>query len=687
MGSIEGRTASQKIGSQPAGDDDILGLLGRPVSEFSPPERDHSSTEVVNRDRINSTDHAMAELMDMGFSAERSKEALDATESGTDVQAAVGWLLNQAHDDSHRRSRSQIKQKAEHAEPRSTRLRSSRNSQSPGSRDIEPAWLREQNSSKSTQRRQDSRSPVNGDRDPGKYAAELGTNLFKTANSLWKSGAKKLNQAVSELNSDSDSSQPKWMREVQDGDGNRPKHHKTHVMKFNDEEQLKKTLQRSSSNEAPGVTDEALMLESGGGRQPAKSSRQQRSKPATVTMDSFEDQSFDTYVSPARRKKTTPQLPSRPTSKPPPPDVDLIFDAENFSKPKPPTSRAKASAQTEPSTQSSASIQASTPPRSIPQISPSALQSSTTHRHEGTAAFKRGDYALAVTRYTSALSTLPPTHPISIVILTNRALAQLKTGEPKSSIEDCASAISLIGPSRGALEIIDLGGTEGAKDMKTFWTKAMTRRAEGLEQLERWSEAAAIWQSCVEAGAGGAPSIEGRNRCDRAISSSSGTSQATKPAPSKKPPSKSVPKSSALDDLSNHPKSFSSSLNPGTESAEAVIRLRKANAAAERLDDEKFALADQVSERLTRWRAGKEGNLRALLASLETVLWEGAGWRKVGMGELIVPGKVKVVYMRGIAKVHPDKVRLPPSSSPSFLPFPFFSFSPPPSLLPPHISH
>ena len=40
------------------------------------------------------------------------------------------------------------------------------------------------------------------------------------------------------------------------------------------------------------------------------------------------------------------------------------------------------------------------------------------------------------------------------------------------------------------------------------------------------------------------------------------------------------------------------------------------------------------------------------------VLWPEAGWKKVGMSELVLPGKVKIQYMKGIAKVHPDKVRL-----------------------------
>jgi len=95
---------------------------------------------------------------------------------------------------------------------------------------------------------------------------------------------------------------------------------------------------------------------------------------------------------------------------------------------------------------------------------------------------------------------------------------------------------------------------------------------------------------------------------------------------------------------------------PSAVSVEAVKKLRAANAAAEKADDEKFALTDQVEARLTAWRGGKADNLRALLQSLDGVLWEGAGWKKVGMSDLVMPNKVKIVYMKAIGKVHPDKV-------------------------------
>ena len=72
-----------------------------------------------------------------------------------------------------------------------------------------------------------------------------------------------------------------------------------------------------------------------------------------------------------------------------------------------------------------------------------------------------------------------------------------------------------------------------------------------------------------------------------------------------------------------------------------------------------MALYDSVEARINAWKGGKEGNLRALITGLDTVLWEGSGWKKVGLGELLVANRVKVHYMKGIAKVHPDKVCFP----------------------------
>ena len=95
-----------------------------------------------------------------------------------------------------------------------------------------------------------------------------------------------------------------------------------------------------------------------------------------------------------------------------------------------------------------------------------------------------------------------------------------------------------------------------------------------------------------------------------------------------------------------------------TPPSEALNRVREANEAAEAEDQEKHALKDSVDARLLAWKGGKEANIRALIASLDTVLWPELGWQKVGMHELVSPSQVKIRYTKAIAKLHPDKVRL-----------------------------
>ena len=79
------------------------------------------------------------------------------------------------------------------------------------------------------------------------------------------------------------------------------------------------------------------------------------------------------------------------------------------------------------------------------------------------------------------------------------------------------------------------------------------------------------------------------------------------------------------------------------------------NAAQEEEERTKAALKDSVDARLIAWKSGKETNIRALVSSLENVLWPELEWQKVGLHELVSPGQVKVRYMKAIAKLHPDK--------------------------------
>ena len=59
-----------------------------------------------------------------------------------------------------------------------------------------------------------------------------------------------------------------------------------------------------------------------------------------------------------------------------------------------------------------------------------------------------------------------------------------------------------------------------------------------------------------------------------------------------------------------------------------------------------------------RWSTsgGRVSNLRALLASMHTVLWPGAPWKPVSLAELVDVQQVKDAYKRAFLVVHPDKV-------------------------------
>ncbi|KAK8032241.1 hypothetical protein PG990_001975 [Apiospora arundinis] len=543
-------------------------------------------------------DKAVAELVDMGFTPENARRGLTENGAGLNVQAAVGWLL----DDAHKKSSKKPGSRGPRGEQSRTCEETGR-SRNNGS----PAWMREDQPSNAP--------PAEGSSELQQRAAAMGASFFKTANTLWKTGQKQVQKAVAEFNEGGggDPNQPKWMRSAQ------------------------QERQSAPEKQRPSATDEAMMLDSGMRPERASRSRepqpgasrfdssqdrssalpmrsassssgapkwQQASKPpvdprARLNKQAIEEQSAQAYVSPSRRKKPTPQ-PQAATE----PEPDLLFNSTAL-----PSRTQPSPAPAKPATPVSRAItpRPAAPARQIPSVSPAVLQASTKHRTDGTAHFKRGDFDAAHTSYTNSLQGIPQTHPICIVLLTNRSLTALKTGSPKQAVEDADNAVKIIGPSHGEGEKVALGDGEN-RDMKELYGKALSRKAEALEQMEKWSDAGSVWQL---------------------------------PPPWR--PSR-APKPSALSDMTPQ------------KSSEAVQRLRAANQAAEAADDEKFALSEKVDARISLWRDGKRDNLRALLGSMDQVLWEGSGWKKIGLHELVMANKVKINYMKAIAKTHPDKL-------------------------------
>ncbi|XP_023363468.1 cyclin-G-associated kinase [Otolemur garnettii] len=65
---------------------------------------------------------------------------------------------------------------------------------------------------------------------------------------------------------------------------------------------------------------------------------------------------------------------------------------------------------------------------------------------------------------------------------------------------------------------------------------------------------------------------------------------------------------------------------------------------------------DPLKLKILEWIEGKERNVRALLSTLHTVLWDGESrWTPVGMADLVTPAQVKKHYRRAVLVVHPDK--------------------------------
>lgn len=66
---------------------------------------------------------------------------------------------------------------------------------------------------------------------------------------------------------------------------------------------------------------------------------------------------------------------------------------------------------------------------------------------------------------------------------------------------------------------------------------------------------------------------------------------------------------------------------------------------------------DAIGGQILDWVEGKQRNIRALLCSLHTVLWEAGAvkWQEVGMHQLVSVADVKKVYRKACLVVHPDK--------------------------------
>ncbi|EFJ31400.1 hypothetical protein SELMODRAFT_451301 [Selaginella moellendorffii] len=90
---------------------------------------------------------------------------------------------------------------------------------------------------------------------------------------------------------------------------------------------------------------------------------------------------------------------------------------------------------------------------------------------------------------------------------------------------------------------------------------------------------------------------------------------------------------------------------------QALDEKHRRDLATQREQAEKHRASETLDSEIKRWAAGKEGNLRALLSTLQYVLWPECGWQPVSLTDLLTGAAVKKVYRRATLCVHPDKVQ------------------------------
>ncbi|CAM0949643.1 unnamed protein product [Alopecurus aequalis] len=91
--------------------------------------------------------------------------------------------------------------------------------------------------------------------------------------------------------------------------------------------------------------------------------------------------------------------------------------------------------------------------------------------------------------------------------------------------------------------------------------------------------------------------------------------------------------------------------------AKALAEKNERDMNVQREQAERDRIGETLDFEIKRWAAGKEGNLRALLSTMQYVLWPECGWQPVSLTDLITAAAVKKVYRKATLCIHPDKVQ------------------------------
>ncbi|KAI4321604.1 hypothetical protein MLD38_034968 [Melastoma candidum] len=91
--------------------------------------------------------------------------------------------------------------------------------------------------------------------------------------------------------------------------------------------------------------------------------------------------------------------------------------------------------------------------------------------------------------------------------------------------------------------------------------------------------------------------------------------------------------------------------------AKTLAEKNKRDLLAQREQAERNRLAETLDPEIKRWSSGKQGNLRALLSTLQYILGPDSGWQPVTLTEIVTNAAVRKAYKKATLYVHPDKLQ------------------------------
>ncbi|QEU61803.1 Swa2 [Kluyveromyces lactis] len=267
------------------------------------------------------------------------------------------------------------------------------------------------------------------------------------------------------------------------------------------------------------------------------------------------------------------------------------------------------------------------------RISDFELTSFNEFKNNGVKYFSSGDYHNALLEFEKSFNTLPFKHPLRIISLSNIVSCQLKLGENSKALESVKLALELSELAPNASDIIEHSVPE--RTYNQMINKIQLKHAEIQEHLENYEKALSLYANLISNGVTEQKVMDGKRRCEKIVN-----------------PDKFKPAKEKISSLTIPVRSKTSTISADTV---AVNKVKEEIKKQEKEEDERLRLRDRVDEKISKWTKNNEKDLRYLLANLEPLLrW--ASWKEVSPQDLVMTKKVKICYLKAIAKTHPDKI-------------------------------